>query len=329
MSLLAPTLEAFFTERLTGQRQASPRTIAAYRDTFRLLLTFAQHTTAKAPSSLDLADVDAPLIGAFLQHLEQQRGNTVRTRNARLTAIHSLFRFAALQHPEHAALIARVLAIPPKRYDRAGVCYLTVEEITALLSSPDRGSWIGRRDHALLTLAIQTGLRVSELTGLRCDDVRLGTGGHVRCLGKGRKQRSTPLTRQTAAILRDWLRERRADPADPVFATRRGNALTTDAVAWRLNKHVAAAAQQCPSLRDKRITPHVLRHTSAMLLRQAGIDISVIALWLGHESLESTQIYLHADLALKERALARTAPLGTMPGRYRPTDDLLAFLDSL
>jgi len=309
MSLLAPTLEAFFTERLTGQRHASPRTIAAYRDTFRLLLTFAQHTTAKAPSSLDLADVDAPLIGAFLQHLEQQRGNAVRTRNARLTAIHSLFRFAALQHPEHAALIARVLAIPPKRYDRVGVCYLTVEEITALLSSPDRGSWIGRRDHALLTLAIQTGLRVSELTGLRCDDV--------------------PLTRQTAAILRNWLRERRADPADPVFATRRGNALTTDAVAWRLNKHVAAAAQQCPSLRDKRITPHVLRHTSAMLLRQAGIDISVIALWLGHESLESTQIYLHADLALKERALARTAPLGTMPGRYRPTDDLLAFLDSL
>ena len=231
MSLLAPTLEAFFTERLTGQRHASPRTIAAYRDTFRLLLTFAQHTTAKAPSSLDLADVDAPLIGAFLQHLEQQRGNAVRTRNARLTAIHSLFRFAALQHPEHAALIARVLAIPPKRYDRAGVCYLTVEEITALLSSPDRGSWIGRRDHALLTLAIQTGLRVSELTGLRCDDVRLGTGGHVRCLGKGRKQRSTPLTRQTAAILREWLRERRADPADPVFATRRGNALTTDAVA--------------------------------------------------------------------------------------------------
>ena len=212
MSLLAPTLEAFFTERLTGQRQASPRTIAAYRDTFRLLLTFAQHTTAKAPSSLDLADVDAPLIGAFLQHLEQQRGNAVRTRNARLTAIHSLFRFAALQHPEHAALIARVLAIPPKRYDRAGVCYLTVEEITALLSSPDRGSWIGRRDHALLTLAIQTGLRVSELTGLRCDDVRLGTGGHVRCLGKGRKQRCTPLTRQTAAILREWLRERRETP---------------------------------------------------------------------------------------------------------------------
>ena len=326
MSLLAPTLEAFFTERLASQRRASPRTVTAYRDAFRLLLGFAQRKTGKAPCTLDLADLDAPLIGAFLEHLERERANSVRTRNARLAAIHSLYRYASLRHPEHAALIARVIAIPPKRYERAAVAFLTGEEIAALLRSPDRTGWIGRRDHALLLLAIQTGLRVSELVGVRVADVVLAAGPHVRCEGKGRKQRCTPLTSETVAVLREWLRERRGEPADPLFPTRRGGPLSPDAVAWLLAKHTAAAAARgCRSLAQKRVTPHVLRYTSAMLLRQAGIDLSVIALWLGHESIESTQIYLHADLAVKERALARTAPMGTSPGRYRAPDTLLAF----
>lgn len=330
MTLLAPTLEAFFTERLASQRRASPRTVTAYRDTFRLLLGFAQRRVGKAPCTLDLADLDAPLIGAFLEHLERERANSVRTRNARLAAIHSLYRYASLRHPEHAALIARVIAIPPKRYERAVVAFLTGEEIGALLRSPDRTGWIGRRDHALLLLAIQTGLRVSELVGVRVADVVLTAGPHVRCEGKGRKQRCTPLTSETVAVLREWLRERRGGPADPLFPTRRGGPLSPDAVAWLLAKHTAAAAaRDCRSLALKRVTPHVLRHTSAMLLRQAGIDLSVIALWLGHESIESTQIYLHADLAVKERALARTAPIGTLPGRYRAPDALLAFLEGL
>lgn len=303
--------------------------MTAYRDTFRLLLGFAQRRIGKPPCKLDLADLDAPLIGAFLEHLERERANSVRTRNARLAAIHSLYSYASLRHPEHAALIVRVLAIPPKRYERAVVAFLTGEEIVALLRSPDRTGWIGRRDHALLLLAIQTGLRVSELVGVRVSDVVLTAGAHVRCEGKGRKQRCTPLTSETVAVLREWLRERRGGPDDPLFPTRRGGPLSPDAVAWLLAKHTAAAARECRSLAFKRVTPHVLRHTSAMLLRQAGIDLSVIALWLGHESIESTQIYLHADLAIKERALARTAPIGTSPGRYRAPDTLLAFLEGL
>lgn len=329
MSALAPTLEAFFTERLATQRRASPKTVAAYRDAFRLVLGFVQGRTGKAPSALDLADLDAPLVGAFLEHLERERHNSVRTRNARLAAIHSLFHFAALRHPEHSLLIQRVLAIPPKRFDRAIVAFLTGDEIEALLASPDRSGWLGRRDHALLLVALQTGLRLSELTGLRCSDVVLSTGAHVRCRGKGRKERCTPLTAQTVAVLRVWLKERRGGPADPLFPNRRGGPLSADAVEALVAKYVSRAGQRRPSLRTKRVTPHVLRHTSAMLLRQAGVDTSVIALWLGHERIESTQIYLHADLALKERALARTAPLAAPPGRYRPPDALLAFLDGL
>ena len=329
MSSLAPTLEAFFTERLITQRRASPRTVAAYRDTFRLLLGFAQRRISEAPSELDIDHLDAPLIGAFLDHLEHERSNSVRTRNARLAAIHSLFRYAALRHPEHAALIQRVLSIPPKRFDRALLSFLTKDEVDAILAAPDRSGWIGRRDHALLMVAIQTGLRVSELTALRCSDVTLTTAAHVRCHGKGRKQRCTPLTAQTVAVLRVWLDERNGAPSDPLFPSRRGTPLSTDAVGFLVAKYATSATQHCLSLQAKHVTPHVLRHTSAMLLREAGVDISVIALWLGHESIESTQIYLHADLALKERALARTAPTGTTPGRYRPPDALLAFLDSL
>jgi site-specific recombinase XerD len=329
MTSLASTLQAFFTERLHRQRQASPYTVAAYRDTFRLLLGFAHERTGKAPSELDVADLDAPLVGAFLDHLERERSNSVRTRNARLAAMHSLFRFAALRHPEHAEVIQRVLAIPHKRYDRALVTFLTTTEVDAILAAPDRSTWTGRRDHALLLLAVQTGLRVSELIGLTCGDVRLGTGAHVACHGKGRKDRITPLTRSTVAVLRVWLAERGGGPPDPLFPTCRGRVLSRDAVERRLATHAAIAGAGCPSLRGKRITAHVLRHTAAMQLLHAGVDTSVIALWLGHESVETTQIYLHADLALKERALARTTPTHTAPGRYRPPDAMISFLESL
>jgi len=329
MSSLAPTLEAFFTERLLHQRHASPHTIAAYRDTFRLLLGFAHKRTDRAPALLDLQDLDAPLIAAFLEHLEGDRGNSVGTRNARLAAVHSFFRFAAYRHPEHAALIQRVLAIPQKRSDRALVSFLSQPEIDALLAAPNRATWIGRRDHVLLLLAVQTGLRLSELTQLTRQDVHLDDGAHVRCDGKGRKERCTPLTRQTVAVLRVWLREHHGQPADPLFPRQQGGVLSSDAVQRLVAKYAAVAESRCPSLHSKRITPHVLRHTSAMQLLHAGVDSSVIALWLGHESIETTQIYIHADLTLKERALACTTPPEVTPGRYRAPDALLAFLDGL
>jgi integrase/recombinase XerD len=329
MSTLAPTLQAFFTQRLVGQRRASPHTVAAYRDTFRLLLGFASSKLGRSPAQLGLEDLDAPFIGVFLDTLETERGNTVATRNARLAAIHSLFRFAALRHPEHAAVIQRVLAIPPKRADRALVSFLTGPEVDTLLASPDRTTRIGRRDHTLLAVAVQTGLRVSELIGLACQDVSLRTGAHLRCQGKGRKERQTPLTPSTAAVLRVWLQERQGQATDPLFPTNRGGPLSRDAVERLLAKYAARAEHTCPSLRAKRLSPHVLRHTSAMQLLHAGVDTSVIALWLGHETIRTTQIYLHADLRLKERALARTAPPHLAPGRYRPPDSLLAFLESL
>ena len=329
MSALAPTLQAFFIDRLLTQRQASPRTVTAYRDTLRLLLGFAQQRTGTPPSRLDIADLDAELVAAFLTHLEHDRRNGVRTRNARLAAIHSLFRFAALRHPEHAESIARVLAIPAKRHDRALLCFLSPAEVNALLAAPDRSTWLGRRDHALLALAIQTGLRVSELTSLTIADLHLGDSPHVKCVGKGRKQRATPLTGQTVAVLRAWMRERSGAAADPMFPTRQGRPLSVDAIQWRLAKHVTAAASGCRSLSSKHVSPHVLRHTCAMNLLHAGVDIATIALWLGHSDIRATQTYLHADLALKERALSRTTPLNTAPGRYRPSDTLLTFLEQL
>ena len=329
MTTLAPTLQAFFTDRLARQRQASPHTVAAYRDALRLLLVFAAQRTGIQPSDLEIVDLDAPLIGAFLDHLETERGNGVRTRNARLAAVHALFRFAALRHPEHVAVIQRILAIPPKRFDRQLVTYLTDPEVTALLAAPDADTPTGRRDHALLLLAVQTGLRVSELTALTCADVRLGTGAHVSCLGKGRKQRITPLTSATTTVISAWLAERRAEPADPLFPSRHGKAMSRDAVERRLARHAATAALVEPTITEKKVSPHVLRHTAAMRLLAAGVDSTVIALWLGHESVATTQIYIHADLALKQQALARTAPLDSTPGRYRPTDTVMAFLDSL
>jgi integrase/recombinase XerD len=329
MSALAPTLQAFFTDRLIRQRHASGHTVAAYRDTMRLLLGYAATRTGQPPSRLDLADLDAPLIAGFLDHLERGRGNSVRTRNARLAAVHSLFRFAALAHPEHAESISRVLAIPPKRFDRALISYLTEPEVDALLSCCDQTTWTGRRDHALLLLAVQTGLRISELTGLVRTDVHLGSGAHIACHGKGRKDRITPLTSTTVTVLRNWLGEHRDDPDGPLFPTRRGTPLSRDAIEHRLAHYTAQATDRCPSLHGKTITAHVLRHTTAMRLLHAGVDTSVIALWLGHVSVETTQIYLHADLTLKEQALARTRPPNGRTGRYQPPDRLLAWLEAL
>ena len=329
MTALAPTLESFFTERLIGQRRASPNTVAAYRDAWRLLLGYASDRIGKQPSQLDMADLDAPFLAGFLDHLEAKRGNSVRTRNARLAAVRSFFRYAALCRPEHAGLIARVLAIPTKRAERNELSYLDQPEVDALLASPDRETWTGRRDHALMDVAVDTGLRVSELTGLKNSDVELGAGAHVRCMGKGRKHRATPLRKETAAVLAVWMRERGGGPDDPLFPTRRGSRIGRGAVERRVAKHAASAAGRCPSLNAKRVTPHVLRHSCAMSFLAQGVDTAVIALWLGHERVETTQIYLHADMSIKERALARTSPPNTKPGRYRATDSLLAFLNGL
>jgi len=329
MSALAPTLQAWFTDRLIAQRNVSPHTIRAYRDTLRLLLDYAETQLGHQPSQLDIAELDASLIAAFLDHLETRRANSVRTRNLRLAAIHSLFRYAQHRHPEHAQDIARVLAIPLKRADHAIVTFLGDNEIQALLDAPDRSTWTGRRDHALLVLAIQTGLRASELTGLRCGDVHLTTGPHVHCAGKGRKNRITPLTPTTTAVLEVWLAERTGRADEPAFPTARGGHLTRDALDHRISKYVNIAAKRCTTLHQKRVTPHTLRHTAAMRLLHAGVDTTVIALWLGHERVDTTQVYLHADMALKQRAIERTTPPDARPGRYKPPDTLLAFLEAL
>jgi site-specific recombinase XerD len=322
-------LEGFFTHRLMQQRQASSHTIASYRDTFRLLLQFAQKHLHRAPSTLVLEDIDAPLVAAFLDDLEKVRDVTPRTRNLRLTAIHSFFRYVAFEAPTHAAQIQRVLALPPKRFVRALVPFLSRPEVDALLAAPDQRTWSGRRDHALILLAVQTGLRLSELTGLRPQDLHLGTGAHVRVIGKGRKERCTPLSKNTRSVLAAWLKEPLKDPEQPLFPNANGGRLSSHGVHYLLAKHVAVATLVCPSLKHKRVGPHVLRHTTAMDLLQQGVELSVLALWLGHESIETTQIYLDANLELKQRVLDTVAPLNGRPGRYRPEDKLLAFLKSL
>lgn len=327
---LAGLLQGFFTSRLIGQRRVSPHTVASYRDTFRLLLKFAQRRLKTEPSKLGLAEIDAPLLIAFLDHLEKERGNGARSRNARLAAIHSFFRYVALEEPEHAAQAQRVLAIPCKRYTRRPIDYLTSAEVEALLQAPDRETWAGRRDAALLLVAVETGLRLSELIGLRCADVVLDHGAHVRCEGKGRKERCTPLRKETVKVLSAWLRERQGEPTEPLFPNARGGGLSPDGVQYLLAKHVVKAAAGCASLQSKRVTPHVLRHTAAMNLLHHGVDSSVIALWLGHEQVETTQMYLHASLDMKERTLEKIDPYTTSgTGRFRPDDRLLEFLDNL
>lgn len=322
-------LATFFTDRLMQQRQASPHTIASYRDTFRLLVRYAQRELKKPPSALLLADLDTAFIGAFLTHLENQRGNSARTRNTRLAAIHSFFRYVALHEPQHAALAQRILAMPSKRYTRRPVAFLNRDEVDALLRAPDTQTWAGRRDRTLLLVAVQTGLRASELIGLRCEDVQLGAGAHLRCHGKGRKERCTPLRKDAAQALRAWLKERRGEPSAPVFPNRRGGAFSHDGLDYLLSKHLKTARAECVSLKKKRVTLHVLRHTVAMELLQNGVDRAVIALWLGHESVETTYIYLHADLKLKEQAMAKTTPSHLPLVRFRPDDAVLAFLNSL
>ncbi|MBF8185512.1 site-specific integrase [Nonomuraea sp. K274] len=329
MTAVAPVLQSFFTERLMTQRKASPHTITAYRDAFRLLLGFASDHTAIKPNALDLADLDAPFISAFLDHLEHERGNSIRTRNARLAAIHSLFNYAALRHPEHAASIKRVLAIPPKRYERNLLTYLTDPEADALLAACDRTTWTGRRDHAMLALTLQTGLRVSELTALTLADLHLGDGPNVHCVGKGRKERRTPLLPATVAVMRVWLDERQGHGHEPLFSTSTGRHLSRDAVERRITLYSGRAAERCPSITAKHPTAHTLRHTAAMRLLLSGVDVTVIALWLGHEQVGTVQHYLHADMTQKERAIAKTTPPGTKPGRYHAPDPLLAFLEAL
>jgi integrase/recombinase XerD len=329
MTLLAPSMQAYFTDRLIAQRQASPNTIAAYRHTFQLLLGFATERTGTPPSTLDIAQLDAPLIAAFLDHLQRDRHNTIATRNNRLAAIHSLFAYLALHHPEHADTIARVLAIPAKRTERNLLTHLTDPEVEALLSACDQATWTGRRDHAMLALTIQTGLRISELIALNREDITLSTGANVHTIGKGRKARRTPLIPTIRSVLKAWLTERAATPDAPLFPTRTGTRLSRDAVEHRLAIHLQAAATKCPSLNTKHITMHTLRHTAAMRLLLAGNDITVIALWLGHEQITTTNIYLHADMTHKQEAIDRTRPIATKPGRYQPTDTLLAFLQAL
>ena len=322
-------LQSFFTDRLLGQRNASPHTIASYRDTFRLLLAFAQARLRKPPTTVAFEDVDAPFIGRFLDHLEKDRGNTPRSRNIRLAAIHSFFKYVALEEPSRGGLAQRVLAIPCKRHKTKPIDFLTRPEIEALLAAPEPKTWMGRRERTLLLVAAQTGLRASELIGLCCQDVTFGTGANVRCTGKGRKQHCTPLRKDAVVALRAWLRERHGQPANVLFPNARGQPLSHDGLAYLLAKHVATARRTCASLVNKRVTPHVLRHSLAMELLQHGVDRSVIALWLGHETLDTVQVYLHANLELKEQAFAKTKPFNGRPGRYRPDDQLLAFLQDL
>lgn len=329
MSLIAPTLQSFFTDRLLRQRQVSPRTVAAYRDSLRLLLTWVHDTKRIQPHRLDWADLDAATITAFLDHLEQDRNNTARTRNLRLTAIRSLFSYAALTHPEHAELIRRVLAIPPKRFDRPEITFLTQTQLACLLAAPDRDRWEGRRDRALLAITAQAGLRVAELTGLNNGDITLGAGANVRCLGKGRKHRAVPLNTATTTVLNSWLIERGGLQEEPLFPTRTGRRLSPDAVERLVAKHARTAASHDPSFPADRVHPHVLRHTCAMNLLHNGVDTAVIALWLGHADIRSTTAYLHADMTIKEQALQRMATADLPAGRYRPSDKLLAFLDGL
>jgi site-specific recombinase XerD len=325
----APLLERFFLQRLMQQRQVSPHTISSYRDTFCRLLKFTQQCLHRAPARLLFEEINAPLVGKFLDHLEKHDGISIRTRNLRLTAIHSFFRYAAFEVPEHAAQIQRVLAIPSKRFTRTLVGFLTRPEVDALLAAPDRLTWSGRRDHAFILTAVQTGFRLSEMTGLKRDDLAFGTGAHLRVIGKGRRERCTPLAKSTRAVLNAWLREPQRGEDNILFPNARGGRLSVHGVQYMLNKHRNAAATSCPTLKGKRVTVHRLRHTMAVDLLQEGVDRSTIALWLGHQHVQTTQIYLDATLAMKERALEKVTPHQGQPSRYRPDDRLLTFLKNL
>lgn len=322
-------VQRFFTERLLTQMRASPNTISSYRDTFRLLLRYAEGQIGLTPTKLQVAHIDAGLVGRFLTSCEEERGNSPRSRNTRLAAIRSFFKYVSINEPQLLLHCQKVLAMPSKRHEKCVVDFLARDEMDALLAAPDPTTWFGRRDRTLLLLMLQTGLRVSEAIALKRSDVELGAGAHVRCYGKGRKERATPLRTDSRSALRDWMAVTKATSDDPLFSTTRGKPLSRDAVARMLQKHVALASRKAPTLASKRVTPHVLRHTAAMQLLQSGVDRTVIALWLGHESVETTQMYIHADIELKERAMARTRPVDEPTGRFQPDDELLAFLESL
>lgn len=330
MTPLAPLLESFFTDRLYQQLGSSPNTVAGYRDSFKLLLRFAHSNLGKAPSDLLLTNLDATFVGAFLTHLEGDRHNKPQSRNVRLSAIHSFFEYVAFLEPAHSGLIQRVLAIPQKRCDRDIVDFLTPEEEEALLKAPDRSTWLGQRNYTLLLAGIETGLRVSELVRLCPEHMVLGTGPHVRCKGKGRKERCVPLTQDAVVVLKEWSEGQCEHPSQPLFHKRGGGSLSRDAIERIVTKHVAKAADACPSLKEKRVSPHVLRHTYAMKQRRSGESIEMIALMLGHESVETAyKHYMHADLSAKEKALARLTPVGDVFRRYKPGDRLMGFLNSL
>jgi site-specific recombinase XerD len=329
VNTLAAALQQYFTSYARAQRDLSPNTIAAYRDTWRLLITHLAGTLNLPASKIDFPALDAGHVTAFLDHLEQARGNSASTRNARLTAIRAVLSHAQPRYPEHAATITQILAIPPKRHPKPILEFLTPAEADALLAAPARTTWTGTRDHALLALDIQTGLRASELLSLTTASIRLGTGAHVTCTGKGRRHRATPLTAATTAIMTAYLDQRTTKPGNALFCGPRGHQLSRDALEHRLALHLATATTRCPSLADKNITMHTLRHTCAMNLLAAGVDISVIALWLGHQNTHSTDAYLHADMAIKQAAIDRTRPPGTTPGPYRPEPDILNWLASL
>jgi site-specific recombinase XerD len=322
-------LQRFFTERLMQQRQASAHTISSYRDTFRLLLRFAHKRLHKLPDQLTFEDIDAPLVTAFLNDLEKTRDIKPRTRNLRLTAIRSFFRYAAFEAPAYSAQIQRVLSMPGKRHHRTLIRFLTRPEVSALLAAPDQRTWYGRRDHALLLLAVETGLRVSEISSLKRESVALSTGAHVDVTGKGRKQRVTPFCKRTARVLKAWTKEPLKGNSDVLFPNARGGHLSPDAIQDLVKKYTVRASEVCPSLKKKRVTPHVLRRTAAMELLQAGTDSINIALWMGHESPTTTQMYLDASLELKEKVLAKVKPYDSKAGRYRPHGKLLTFLDGL
>lgn len=329
MTMLAQHLQVYFTTFAHNQRSLSPHTITAYRDTWRMLLTFLAAEINTRPDFLDFGHIDAANVSAFLNHLENDRGNTIATRNARLTAIRAVLTRALPNQLDHAGTLAQVLAIPPKRGPRSDVEFLTGEESTALINAPDHNRWTGRRDYALLVLAVQTGLRISELITLTLTNIHFGAGAGVTCLGKGRRRRVTPMTTSTETVMRAYIDDRKNRPGTALFCGPHGNELSRDAIEHRLRIHVAAAAANCPSLAGKHITMHTLRHTAAMSLLAGGVDISVIALWMGHQRTQSTDVYLHADMTIKQAALDRTRPLDTRPGVYKPEPDILAWLHEL
>jgi site-specific recombinase XerD len=328
-SLIAPHLQAFFADYLCHQKRLSPQTIVSCRDTFRLWLTFLKDQTGIEPSALRLADLDAPAVLDFLHYLEDQRGNSVRSRNIRLSAIRSFFRLVALRDPDSIGIVTRVLAIPSKREDKKLIGYLTRTEIQALLAAPDTSKWSGRRDQALLLTMYNSGARVSEITALKRDQICFGVSSFIQLTGKGRKERTVPLWSETARVLKAWFEELGDDARSIAFPNARGKPLTREGVDYLLKQAIQRAIPECPSLATKKITPHTVRHATAMHLLQAGIDIATIALWLGHESIETTHVYLQADLAMQEKSLEKLDPIAGEWQRFQADDPLLTVLNSL